>query len=327
MDLFRGLKQLHPSGVEASERALSLTQLLVNLNPANYSIWQYRAQVLIELSASGPNSDRLLKELDFLDESAKYNMKNYQIWQHRKILVSVLGDPSRELAFTKANLQLDMKNYHTWAYRQWVLAYFGGTHESKQNESLPGAGQYPELWDGELDFADEMIQEDIRNNSAYNHRWYCIFGRYSKRGELDVALETKREKEIQYTLDKIAQAPNNASPWNYLRGLFTAIEPKKPFEALDKLFHAYLSEPNHQQAAQSAEIDANGRTVPYALEWLLDSQLEQLENLPDNHSRVQDCRYIFQRLRHADPARWKYWQYRESEMQRYYDREHVEKQS
>ena len=132
--------------------------------------------------------------------------------------MSILGDPSRELAFTKANLQLDMKNYHTWAYRQWVLAYFGGTYGSDVKESSPVAGRFPELWDGELDFAEEMIQKDIRNNSAYNHRWYCTFGRYSKRTELDNAMKAMREQEIHYALDKIAQAPNNASPWNYLRG-------------------------------------------------------------------------------------------------------------
>lgn len=80
MDLFRALKQMHPGRVEASERALQLTAHLVYLNPANYSVWQYRAEVLMELSQADGNQDRLRRELDFLDEFAKHNMKNYQIW-------------------------------------------------------------------------------------------------------------------------------------------------------------------------------------------------------------------------------------------------------
>lgn len=80
MDLFRGLKRKYPNGVEASERALALTEHLVYLNPANYSVWQYRAQVLMDLSTAESSQDRLRQELDFLDEFAKVNMKNYQIW-------------------------------------------------------------------------------------------------------------------------------------------------------------------------------------------------------------------------------------------------------
>lgn len=80
MDLFRALKQMHPNGVEASERALALTEHLIYLNPANYSVWQYRAQVLLEMAASDASHQRLRDELDFMDEFAQGNMKNYQIW-------------------------------------------------------------------------------------------------------------------------------------------------------------------------------------------------------------------------------------------------------
>lgn len=80
MDLFRALKQMRPNGVEASERALALTEHLIYLNPANYSVWQYRAQVLLEMAASDASHQRLRDELDFMDEFAQGNMKNYQIW-------------------------------------------------------------------------------------------------------------------------------------------------------------------------------------------------------------------------------------------------------
>lgn len=225
MDLFRALKQMHPGGVEASERALHLTEHLVHLNPANYSIWQYRAQVLMALCAVDSGQERLRNELAFLDDFAQVNLKNYQIWydellhrQHRRVIVSLLGDPSRELAFTRANLEIDSKNYHTWAYRQWVLAYFGGLHAHEDKLQGPGAGAFPQLWEGECGFVDEMLERDVRNNSAYNHRWFCLFGRNAPAACDASQLEQRRLAEMDYALNKIAKAPNNVSPWNYLRG-------------------------------------------------------------------------------------------------------------
>ena len=44
-----------------------------------------------------------------------------------------------------------------------------------------------------------MIQNDVRNNSAYNHRWYCIFGRAMHgRSELPAEMEEVRDAEIKY---------------------------------------------------------------------------------------------------------------------------------
>ena len=94
-------------------------------------------------------------------------MKSYQVWQHRRMILSALGDPSTELNFIDSVLAKDGKNYHTWAYRQWVLAQYGG---------LPGGGaekaSHPGLWEGELAYATKLIGEDVRNNSAWNHRYY-----------------------------------------------------------------------------------------------------------------------------------------------------------
>jgi protein farnesyltransferase/geranylgeranyltransferase type-1 subunit alpha len=55
--------------------------------------------------------------------------------------------------------ELDMKNYHVWSYRQWLVQRF-------------------DLWDsGELEATEELLEKDVRNNSAWNHRWYLAFGR------------------------------------------------------------------------------------------------------------------------------------------------------
>ena len=208
MSLFRALREKNEGQMEVSERALALTDMLVHMNPANYTVWQCRAHVLIQMALSGQENDRLYKELDFLDTFALVNMKNYQVWyanmtltrrQHRKLIVSILGDPTRELDFVSSVLDHDGKNYHTWAYRQWILAHFGGLGFRDESVSAVGAGQYPHFWASDIAYADKMIQDDVRNNSAYNHRWYCIFGRAMHgRSELPAEMEEVRDAEIKY---------------------------------------------------------------------------------------------------------------------------------
>ena len=78
----------------------------------------------------------------------------------------MLGDPSREMDFISATLDQDSKNYHTWAYRQWVLAHFGGLGPRDVKVEAAGAGQYPQLWEADIIYADSMIQKDVRNNSC-----------------------------------------------------------------------------------------------------------------------------------------------------------------
>lgn len=89
--------------------------------------------------------------------------------QHRKLIVTAYGDPSLELDFIARVLAKDSKNYHTWAYRQWVLCHFGGLPDRQ------AAAGHPQLWDGELAYIDELLKQDCRNNSAWSHRFFCIF--------------------------------------------------------------------------------------------------------------------------------------------------------
>lgn len=81
MDLIRALLPLD----ELSPRALALTEHLSQICPSSYTIWHYRARILIHGPESGPNglgnlTERLANELKFLDELASKNMKNYQVW-------------------------------------------------------------------------------------------------------------------------------------------------------------------------------------------------------------------------------------------------------
>ena len=67
------------------------------------------------------------------------------------------------------------------------------------------------VWDKELEFIDEKLNEDFRNNSAWNHRYFVI-SNTTPMGKED------RQKEIDFAFGWISKAPNNQSPWNYLHG-------------------------------------------------------------------------------------------------------------
>jgi len=185
-DFFRAVLK---SG-EKSERVLALTEDALELNPANYTVWHYRREVLKAI-----NSD-LKAELKYCRDIIEDHPKNYQVWQHRRVLVEWLNDPGNELRFTELILAQDQKNYHAWQHRQWVLGTF-------------------KLFDEELSFIDRLLTDDIRNNSAWNQRFFV----HSRTGGWDRAAV---EKEVKFALDKIQLVKRNESAWNYLRGVLDA---------------------------------------------------------------------------------------------------------
>lgn len=106
-----------------------------------------------------------------MDHLVKEHIKSYQVWQHRRTIVTALNLPEREIPFTSKALALDAKNYHTWAYRQWALLHF----YSDRSEQVGAEGEREGVWRGEREYVEALLEEDVRNNSAWNHRFFVSF--------------------------------------------------------------------------------------------------------------------------------------------------------
>ena len=276
---------------EVSDRALALTEDLISMNPAHYTVWIYRMRILSGLwtaskDASGskvvethdektqtgefPAEEinevlwtNIQAELKWLDEVSFRNLKNYQIWHHRHALADLLpADPASntskpkpqsseihnrlsafiasEQTFLAQILSLDTKNYHVWSYRQWLCARFPSL-------LLPAPPLFPNnpsiatsyRSHPEVNAIDTMIADDLRNNSAWSHRYFLLFGhqelRYAQTHTPPLILKQVNEgkllhkdglvdaelvaAEIEYTKAEIRKAPQNGSSWNYLRGV------------------------------------------------------------------------------------------------------------
>ncbi|KAL7275230.1 CAAX geranylgeranyltransferase alpha subunit [Rhizina undulata] len=246
---------------EFSDRVLAVTEHIIDMNPAHYTVWLYRAKTLFALQKP------LSNEIDFLNSIALRHEKNYQIWHHRQLIIDAIDSPQGETQFIRQMFDKDAKNYHVWSYRQWLVKRF-------------------DLWDhGELEYVEELLQRDIRNNSAWNHRFFVVFGRG---GEVEDSIV---ERDITFAEDAIFIAPQNPSPWNYLRGVLT--KAKRPITSAESLCKHYAPLDNPDKILSS-----------HALDMLAEAYAAKAEKKDD---AVKALELLARRF---DPIRAGYWGWR-----------------
>ncbi|KAI9369926.1 hypothetical protein BJX61DRAFT_122449 [Aspergillus egyptiacus] len=279
---------------EMSERALKLTEHVISMNPAHYTVWIYRAKILFALEKD------LNEELEWLNGVSLKYLKNYQIWHHRQVLMSTREHfptlPPKEMDFLMEMFAQDSKNYHVWTYRHWLVRHF-------------------KLWDSPREIADvdSLLNSDVRNNSAWNHRYMLRFGPRddepdsgmvnadgspSEKGRLHVVDEDMVDEELQYAQTRIIQAPENRSPWWYARGVLRAAG--RPLSEWTGFAQKFVLE----------ELDDQGNVVDvkvkssHALEWLADVYADGADH------RADAVRMLNLLKDKYDPIRTNYWQYR-----------------
>lgn len=370
---------------EFTPRCLALTEDLIGMNPAHYTVWLYRMAILKHLwgvadkSQSGTDAGHpsgtphhieeldsddddtaddtssltkrlwtnISNELTWLNALSTKHLKNYQIWHHRHALVELIPttispqSPSKlvlkflydEQRFLAQILSLDTKNYHVWSYRQWLCCRY----------PVPLIYPLPDSPTTELAEMDIMIEDDIRNNSAWNHRYLIVFG-HSELAEaerrkcilkeiiekrlIDVDPEVV-DREIQYTKAKIRLAPQNGSSWNYLLGI--RIHAAIPLKEFRKFCEEFLGEGGDlwmDQYVENEWVDEeSGETVvereqkgvrsSHAVEWL--SEIYGEDGTEQSRERCLEC---LKALREKwDPIRKGYWDYRVNQFEERWKKE------
>ena len=240
------------------------------------------------------------KELAWLDKITTSNLKNYQIWHHRQVVMSGLFElPKGEMVFLARMLAKDAKNYHVWSYRQWLVRHFGLWPDTSAGalEGAQGAGGEDAVaagrrrgGEGELRFIDALLINDVRNNSAWNHRFFLLFGREAPTSPAPWVFE----REIDYAQQKIELAPQNLAAWNYLRGI--AREQKPPTSDVARL---------EDFAKQFAQVDGPVENIRSS------HALDLLAEIWGANGNVAGAHQALELLSERfEPIKKGYWEYR-----------------
>ncbi len=233
-----------------------------------------------------------------MDPIAVRHLKNYQVWHHRRLLITQLTSDSdeatterilkEELAFLAQSLQTDTKNYHTWSYRQWLLAYFNPEDVT-------------DIWPTELDWVERLISDDVRNNSAWHHRFFLVFSRPAPARLL--------RRELLYTKHQISLAPNNASAWNYLRGVLK--HEKQPLSSIREFIELYAQERDAEKDIVDVENPPPGPDAELPCVFAV----EALADIYEAESEQEKAKDLWKLLADKyDTVRKRYWEWRIREM-------------
>jgi protein farnesyltransferase/geranylgeranyltransferase type-1 subunit alpha len=262
---------------ELSPRALRLTEHVISMNPAHYTVWLFRIQIIAALDLPVPD------ELRWLNGVALANLKNYQIWHHRHLLIehhhpAIAGDDAAvcdlarsETRFLERILSMDTKNYHVWSYRHYLVAKLA-------------------MFDvGELRSTQNLIEDDVRNNSAWSHRFFLVFDDpklpRSDSGALAVPDDIV-DRELNYAKDKILLAPQNQSSWNYAKGALA--KAGRPLDALRDFAEQFVKDlgvPESEEVRSSHALEVLAKIYAGAGE--TDKARMCLEQLADKWDPVR----------------------------------------
>lgn len=122
------------------------------------------------------------------------------------------------------------------------------------------------LFDDELIYVDKLISDDVRNNSAWNQRFFVL----KHTGFTTDVLQ----REIHYVMNRIRFVKNNESTWNFLRGLLLEGD-----GTLDQF-------PEVVEFCE--ELYGYGVTSPYLIAFLIDLYEEKYLRHICNNSNVDD---------------------------------------
>ncbi|KAL8942071.1 MAG: hypothetical protein Q9216_001883, partial [Gyalolechia sp. 2 TL-2023] len=137
---------------EKSERVLELTEHIISMNPAHYTVWHHRQTLMTHLT-SLPST-----ELPFLARMFAKDAKNYHVWSYRQWLVRHFSLWDTELPYIETLLTADVRNNSAWNHRWFVL--FGQHVDPKSGKGMDEVGNIvdEDLIDREVEYTKAKIR-------------------------------------------------------------------------------------------------------------------------------------------------------------------------
>ena len=189
---------------------------------------------------------------------------------------------------------------------------------------------------------EKLIEEDVRNNSAWSHRYFCAFGyeelevleseenldpgnvkplirkdlfsrrnggsRGDEEGNLLIVEDGVRDREVAYAKKIIERTPQNPSPWNYLKGVIARCDlGQDEFrEFCERFVRGQRSEANETVGQGDLDFEADAVRSSHAIAWLAEIYAD--EKTEEGKERATRCwRTLGSKW---DPIRKNYWEWR-----------------
>ena len=299
---------------------LEMASILGGNNPKNYQIWYHRRAVLEHL----PPNLFLQCITDPTVTTTTTKMEHDRDAEHTNPTTFL------ELEYIHTVLLVDAKNYHAWSHRQWIISKMIDAHRGLLWNTIDSLTYdattnttMNRIYDHEMTYCDTFINMDIRNNSAWNHRWYILHHRYGCNStstttstatanttstftttmdtcDTDANTTTTTmttttttlpwhilESEMDITLQIITMDPYNESPYKFLIALVREL--CEPYSRTDtttttsKDIHEY-----NINTDPEIQNDEGFTTTPPTQQHmkatkLIQNVIEQLHNIEQNH--------------------------------------------
>ncbi|XBI82695.1 hypothetical protein VPH35_091313 [Triticum aestivum] len=195
--------------------------------------------------------------------------------------------------------------YLLWMLKTTMLGPIGRYAVSPFDWVLQALGG----WESELQYCNQLLEEDVFHNSAWNQYVFLLLQRrylVVTRSPILRGLAAMRDSEVDYTVEAIMVNPQNESPWRYLRGLY--------------------KDDNNLLVADNRISDACHKvlnkdwTCVFALSFLLDllrmglqpsndlkGTIEAMENSDPETGHADIAVVVCSVLQKCDPLRINYW--------------------
>ncbi|KAH9462647.1 hypothetical protein H4Q26_012188 [Puccinia striiformis f. sp. tritici PST-130] len=211
--------------------SLSLSTMVLRINPEHVTAWSFRRHCLLTLRPRGdPDQEgqafdgALQGELPLTLASFQRNPKAYPIWEHRKWVLAQMSvsDWKAELVLLEKMFKLDGRNFHAWDYRRHVISKIKHSQPSERLDA------------DELAFSGQQIEANFSNFSAWHYRSKLLRSQLDQYdhiqpqddgGNNGVEDRVEKDKILKSELEWVRGAlwidPNDQSAWLYHRWLLS----------------------------------------------------------------------------------------------------------